>query len=94
MTIAASDRDRFVSDPRFVSPRLARLLSDAYAEDCAGRIRSGVKTELPRLQIAEAKHTTHVSCVDRDGMVGRRQIMAHRPDLTMKMPHDTHILGL
>ncbi len=43
-------------------------MSDAYAEECAARIRRGEKTQKP-LASADCKHTTTVSCIDRDGMV-------------------------
>ncbi|MBY0335633.1 MAG: gamma-glutamyltransferase family protein [Acetobacteraceae bacterium] len=68
MKISGRDKDRHIGDPRFVPPPLDRLLSDAYADDCAAGIRAGRKAHLPRTE-AEAQHTTTVSCVDADGMV-------------------------
>ncbi|WP_426959773.1 gamma-glutamyltransferase [Muricoccus radiodurans] len=68
MKIAGRDKDLHVGDPRFVATPLDRLLSDAYAEECAASIRAGDRVSLPRVG-AESKHTTTVSCVDRDGMV-------------------------
>lgn len=68
MKIAGGDKDRFIGDPDFVPPPLARLLSDGYADDCAARIRSGEKTPLARIT-GDSKHTTTVSCIDADGMV-------------------------
>ncbi len=68
MKIAGADKDRFIGDPDFVAPPLDRLLSDAYAEDCAARIRRGEKASLTRVT-GDSKHTTTVSCIDADGMV-------------------------
>jgi gamma-glutamyltranspeptidase/glutathione hydrolase len=68
MKIAGGDKDRFIGDPDFVAPPLDRLLSDAYADTCATRIRGGVKTPLARVT-GDSKHTTTVSCIDADGMV-------------------------
>src|SRR6185312_3198373 len=62
------DKDRHVGDPAFVSVPVERLLSDAYADACAERIRRGEKTPLSRVT-GESKDTTTVSCVDADGMV-------------------------
>jgi gamma-glutamyltranspeptidase/glutathione hydrolase len=68
MKIAGGDKDRFIGDPDFTEPPLGRLLSDAYADECAARIRSGEKTPLARVS-ADCKNTTTVSCIDADGMV-------------------------
>jgi gamma-glutamyltranspeptidase / glutathione hydrolase len=68
MKIAGSDKDRHIGDPDFVPPPVDRLLSDAYADECAARIRRGEKTALSRVN-ADNKNTTTVSCIDRDGMV-------------------------
>jgi gamma-glutamyltranspeptidase/glutathione hydrolase len=68
MKIAGRDKDRHIGDPDFAVPPIDRLLSDAYADDCAARIRRGEKTPLSRAG-SDSKHTTTVSCVDRDGMV-------------------------
>jgi gamma-glutamyltranspeptidase/glutathione hydrolase len=68
MKIAGGDKDRYIGDPDFVAPPLERLLSDAYADECAARIRRGEKTSLSRVN-SDARNTTTVSCVDRDGMV-------------------------
>jgi len=68
MKIAGGDKDRFIGDPDFVVPPLDRLLSDAYADDGAARIRRGEKTPLARVT-GDSKHTTTVSCIDADGMV-------------------------
>ena len=68
MKIAGRDKEIHIGDPDFVVPPLAMLLSDAYADECAARIRSGVKTSLPRVG-GDAQHTTTISCVDARGMV-------------------------
>lgn len=68
MKLAGRDKERHIGDPRFIVPPLDHLLSDAYADECAGGIRAGVRTPLPRAG-AEPQHTTTVSCVDADGMV-------------------------
>jgi gamma-glutamyltranspeptidase/glutathione hydrolase len=68
MKIAGRDKDRYIGDPDFTPAPLERLLSDAYADECADRIRRGEKTHLPR-GLSDCKHTTTVSCVDRNGLV-------------------------
>jgi gamma-glutamyltranspeptidase/glutathione hydrolase len=68
MKIAGYDKDRFIGDPDFTEPPLGKLLSDAYADECAAKIRSGEKTPLARVS-ADCKDTTTVSCIDSDGMV-------------------------
>lgn len=69
MRIATRDKDAHISDPQFVDPQLERLLGDDYTKQCAELIRSGVKTHVPRLQSGDPRGTTHVSCVDTQGMV-------------------------
>jgi len=68
MKIAGLDKERHIGDPDFQPPPLDRLLSDAYAEACAARIRRGEKTSLTRVD-GGAKDTTTISCWDADGMV-------------------------
>ena len=68
MKIAGRDKDEHIGDPDFVPAPLESLLSDAYADDCAARIKRCEKAAKPRAN-ADSKHTTTVSCVDRDGMV-------------------------
>jgi gamma-glutamyltranspeptidase/glutathione hydrolase len=68
MKIAGADKERHIGDPAFVTAPLDRLLSDAYASECAERIGRGEKTKLTRLT-SDSKDTTTVSCVDRNGMV-------------------------
>ncbi len=67
MRIAGRDRDQHIGDPDFVTPPLARLLSDAHADAAAARIRAGERASLTRLP--EPADTTTISCVDADGMV-------------------------
>ncbi|MBK1659466.1 gamma-glutamyltransferase [Paracraurococcus ruber] len=68
MKIAGRDKEAHVGDPAFQDVPLARLLSDDYAEACAARIRSGERASLSRGS-SDARNTTHVSCMDADGMV-------------------------
>jgi gamma-glutamyltranspeptidase/glutathione hydrolase len=68
MKIAVRDKDEHIGDPDMTPPPLDRLLSDAYAEECAARIRRGDKAVLVRVT-GESKGTTTVSCVDPLGMV-------------------------
>ena len=71
MKIATRDKDAYISDPRFVPPPLDRLLSAEYAGSCAAAIRRGEKASVPRLKAptGDPKETTHVTCVDADGLV-------------------------
>lgn len=69
MKIATRDKDTRVADPRFVDVPTEELLSDAYAARCEALIRSGAKVDAGRSGHLESKHTTHVSCVDGNGMV-------------------------
>ncbi|HEY0419828.1 MAG TPA: gamma-glutamyltransferase, partial [Acetobacteraceae bacterium] len=68
MKIAGRDKDEHIGDPDFVAPPVEHLLSDAYADACAARIRRGEKASLTRL-VQEPAHTTTVSAVDADGLV-------------------------
>ncbi len=68
MKIAGRDKDELIGDPDFVEPPIEHLLSDAYADACAKRIRSGEKAGLSRVA-ADAANTTTISCVDAGGMV-------------------------
>lgn len=77
MKIATRDKDAHLGDPRFVEVPLDRLLGAEHAEACAAAIRRGEKAHVPRLgtggasvgAVAEARGTTHISCVDAAGMV-------------------------
>lgn len=68
MKIAGLDKEMHIGDPDFTTPPLDRLLSDAYADACAARIRSGERVSLTRVG-ADTKETTHISCIDADGLV-------------------------
>jgi gamma-glutamyltranspeptidase/glutathione hydrolase len=68
MKIAGFDKETHIGDPKWVPPPLDRLLSDAYAEECAARIRRGERAELRRVG-SDSQNTTHISCVDAEGMV-------------------------
>ena len=67
MKIAGIDKEAHVGDPAFQDVPVARLLSDAYADACAAQIRAGEIATLTRAT-TDARNTTHVSCVDADGM--------------------------
>lgn len=69
MKIATRDKDTRIADPRFYDVPVDELLSDTYADNCAAFIRSGAKADALRSGHFESKHTTHVSCVDKNGMV-------------------------
>lgn len=68
MKIAGHDKDEHIGDPDFVPPPLDMLLSDAYADACADRIRRGEKAQLTRV-LSDSKGTTTISCTDRNGLV-------------------------
>ncbi|MCX7274242.1 MAG: gamma-glutamyltransferase [Burkholderiales bacterium] len=69
MKIATVEKDSRIGDPRFVEIPLAELCSKEYAARMAERIRSGVKTSVPRLNTGgkESRETTHVSVADASG---------------------------
>lgn len=69
MKIATVDKDKHLGDPRFVEVPVAQLTSKAYAKEMADKIKSGVKTHVPRLdpKAQESKDTTQVSVVDEHG---------------------------
>lgn len=69
MKIATVDKDARMGDPRFVDIPMAELLSADYARRMADRIRSGIKTEVPRMNGGgpESKDTTHVCVADDRG---------------------------
>ena len=68
MKLAGLDKEEHVGDPTFRSVPVEMLLSDAYADRLAARIRRGERAKLTRA-VSDAPNTTHVSCVDADGMV-------------------------
>jgi gamma-glutamyltranspeptidase/glutathione hydrolase len=69
MKIATVEKDARMGDPRFVDIPMTELLSADYARRMADRIRSGVKTDVPRLNAGgpESKDTTHVCVADDRG---------------------------
>jgi gamma-glutamyltranspeptidase/glutathione hydrolase len=68
MRVALADREEHIGDPAFHRPPLDRLLSDAYAEEVAARIRRGLRCR-PMRAAGEPRDTTTISVVDREGMV-------------------------
>ena len=68
MRVALADREEHIGDPAYHQPPLDRLLSDAYAEEVAARIRRGLRCR-PMRAPGEPRDTTTISVVDRDGMV-------------------------
>ena len=66
MKWATADKDAHVGDPEFVDVPVDRLISSAYCAELAGRIRSGQRAEVARMQ-GEPPDTTHVCAVDADG---------------------------
>jgi len=68
MKIATVEKDACIGDPAFVDVPVDRLLSDAFADAMAERIRSGEKTCVPRMNPGhESRETTHVCVADADG---------------------------
>jgi len=67
MLIAGIDKEAFMGDPRFVDIPVERLLSDAYAADCAARINAGERAVLKRA--SNDKGTTTLTVVDSKGMI-------------------------
>jgi gamma-glutamyltranspeptidase/glutathione hydrolase len=68
MRVALADREAHIGDPAFHKPPLETLLSEAYAEEVAARIRRGERAR-PLALSGEPRDTTTISVVDRDGMV-------------------------
>ena len=68
MKLAGLDKEEHVGDPTFRPVPVEMLLSDAYADRLVARIRRGERAKLTRA-VSDAPNTTHVSCVDADGMV-------------------------
>ena len=68
MKIATAEKDARMGDPRFVAIPEAELLSDAYADAAATRIRAGEKAAVPRLGGGhESRETTHICVADAAG---------------------------
>ena len=61
------DRERYGTDPRFGDVPLDRLLSDAYADECAARIDRTRAADLPLAEPEHAGDTTYFCVVDGDG---------------------------
>ena len=67
MKTATVDKEAYLGDPRFVDVPDERLLSKSYARELAALIKSGTKTEVPRLGVGgapEPKDTTQVTVAD------------------------------
>jgi gamma-glutamyltranspeptidase len=62
------DRERFGTDPRFGEVPLDRLLSDAYADECAAAIDMARAADLPLAEPESAAgDTTYFAVVDAEG---------------------------
>jgi gamma-glutamyltranspeptidase/glutathione hydrolase len=66
MKRATSDKDNYVGDPEHFEVPLEWLISKEHAQDQARMIAAGDRAKVERLSY-EAKDTTHVCVVDRDG---------------------------
>ena len=65
---AFQDRERYGTDPRFGDVPLDRLLSDAYADECAARIDRARASNLTLAEPERANgETTYFCVVDADG---------------------------
>ena len=68
MKAATSDKDNHVGDPAFFDVPLERLTDKGYAAEIAGRIKSGERLNVARIeQPPEPPDTTHVAVVDAGG---------------------------
>lgn len=68
MKIATAEKDARMGDPRFVDIPYEELLSDAYADASAERIRAGEKAHVPRMNSgAVSRETTHINVADAAG---------------------------
>jgi gamma-glutamyltranspeptidase len=61
------DRERYGTDPRFGDVPLDRLLSDAYADECAASIDLSRAAEIALAEPASAGDTTYFCVVDAEG---------------------------
>ncbi len=61
------DRERYGADPRFGEVPLDRLLSDAYADECAALIDIGRAADIPLAEPERAGDTTYFAVVDGEG---------------------------
>jgi gamma-glutamyltranspeptidase / glutathione hydrolase len=64
---AYAARDALVGDPDFAPSPVERLLSNAHAAACRGRIQMGRANPAPSYDEAEHKSTIYLCVVDRDG---------------------------
>ena len=70
MRHAYVDRNTALGDPDFVENPVAKLTSDAYAEEIRAEIdpyRAGVSADLTPEGFGESTETTHYSIIDKDG---------------------------
>ena len=65
--LAFLDRERFGTDPRHGQVPLERLLSDAYADECAARIDRAKASAPERFSAAAGGDTTYYCVVDAEG---------------------------
>ena len=61
------DRERHGTDPRFGAVPLERLLSDAYADECAAAIDMTRAADIPLAEPERAGDTTYFAVVDAQG---------------------------
>jgi gamma-glutamyltranspeptidase/glutathione hydrolase len=61
------DRERYGTDPRFGSVPLERLLSDAYADECAAAIDMARAADIALAEPEKAGDTTYFAVVDAEG---------------------------
>jgi gamma-glutamyltranspeptidase/glutathione hydrolase len=69
MKIATVEKDTRMGDPKFFDIPMDELTSKAFAAKMADRIRSGVKTHVPRMNAGnrESRETTHICVADSSG---------------------------
>ncbi|MEO1687674.1 MAG: gamma-glutamyltransferase, partial [Pseudomonadota bacterium] len=68
MKIATVEKDQRMGDPKFFDIPYEELLSDAYADRMADRIKRGEKTSVPRMNSGYVPtDTTHICVADRLG---------------------------
>jgi gamma-glutamyltranspeptidase/glutathione hydrolase len=72
LRIAWADRLRHLGDPKHVEVPVERLLSERYAKDSAGRIRTAIKDKKPVSGESDgrgAQGTIHLTAADASGMM-------------------------
>jgi gamma-glutamyltranspeptidase / glutathione hydrolase len=72
LRIAWADRLRHLGDPKHVEVPVDRLLSERYAKDSAGRIRTAIKDKKPVSGESDGrgtKGTIHLTAADASGMM-------------------------